>query len=185
MKMKDGVCRSSSGTHGYMAPELYTSSREHGIPSECFSLGVIVYEFLTGSRPFHEGARKKFVDFLRSDKPQDEVQEFRIRGLDNRSPECQDFVSRLLRLKPEERLGYNGGIPELKDHPWFAGYDWDSLLEKKIEAPFIPNVGKVLSPSHYCFLLLFSLHNCPLLMFYLHYCFLSYCFPLIIVSSFV
>lgn len=29
-------------------------------------------------------------------------------------------------------------MQEVKDHPWFAGMDWDLLLQKKIPPPFVP-----------------------------------------------
>ena len=30
------------------------------------------------------------------------------------------------------------GWEEVKEHPWFKNYPWSDLLEKKIDAPFIP-----------------------------------------------
>ncbi|KAJ1438757.1 kinase-like domain-containing protein, partial [Ochromonadaceae sp. CCMP2298] len=45
-------CRSTSGTHGYMAPEIYVGNHSHGTPSEWFSAGVTLHELLTGRRPF-------------------------------------------------------------------------------------------------------------------------------------
>ncbi|CAM9305673.1 unnamed protein product [Ectocarpus fasciculatus] len=42
-------CESSSGTHGYMAPEIYAQPRHaHGPPADWFSLGVTLHEFATG-----------------------------------------------------------------------------------------------------------------------------------------
>lgn len=35
------------------------------------------------------------------------------------------------------RLGI-GGISQLKDHPWFNGFDWVSLYSKKMVAPYLP-----------------------------------------------
>lgn len=40
-----------------------------------------------------------------------------------------------------KRLGING-IDEVKSHPWFDGFDWDSLKAKKMRPPFVPDVGK-------------------------------------------
>lgn len=33
------------------------------------------------------------------------------------------------------------GIVELKTHPWFDGFDWSSLLHKKMKAPWTPPKG--------------------------------------------
>jgi hypothetical protein len=30
------------------------------------------------------------------------------------------------------------GTDEIRAHPWFADIDWNQLLEKKIQAPYIP-----------------------------------------------
>ena len=38
-----------------------------------------------------------------------------------------------------ERLGVNGPN-ELKSHPWLKDMQWKELYEKKLVAPFIPNV---------------------------------------------
>ena len=32
-----------------------------------------------------------------------------------------------------------GTLQEVRQHPWFAGFDWDSLLNKTMEPLFIPN----------------------------------------------
>ena len=34
-----------------------------------------------------------------------------------------DFINRLIKRIPEERLGYNG-IAEIKSHPFFKELDW-------------------------------------------------------------
>ena len=44
------------GTPGYMAPEAYHDVASAGPPADVFGLGVILYELLSGQRPFAEGA---------------------------------------------------------------------------------------------------------------------------------
>lgn len=46
----------------------------------------------------------------------------------------------LFQKRPEKRLGFNEGATEIKNHPWFEDVDWDAILNKKIKAPFIPQV---------------------------------------------
>jgi len=43
-----------------------------------------------------------------------------------------------LARKAASRLGYNGNY-EVKNHPWFKCFDWDSLNDYKMVAPFIPD----------------------------------------------
>lgn len=30
----------------------------------------------------------------------------------------------------------------MKEHPWFAGFDWESLITKKMKAPFVPPLAE-------------------------------------------
>jgi hypothetical protein len=34
-------------------------------------------------------------------------------------------------------LGNNGSL-EVKNHPWLRDFDWHSLYERRLKAPFIP-----------------------------------------------
>ena len=51
--------------------------------------------------------------------------------------EAQDLITRLLEQKPAVRLGA-GGAHEVKEHIFFGGVDWDSLLRQKAE--FVPEL---------------------------------------------
>lgn len=52
-----------------------------------------------------------------------------------------DFVQRLLEPEPHKRLGANS-ISELKQHPFFQGLDFQELLAKKLQPPFLPDITK-------------------------------------------
>ena len=56
----------------------------------------------------------------------------------NYSYDVIDFVNRLIQRKPNHRLGKNS-INELIEHPWFNGFDWDNLLKKNINSPYVIN----------------------------------------------
>lgn len=47
-----------------------------------------------------------------------------------------DICVRFLDRKPESRLGSNG-FDEIKNHPWFAGIDWDKLYRKELPVPYV------------------------------------------------
>ena len=55
--------------------------------------------------------------------------------------EICDFINRLLIADPEKRLGHDG-IYELKQHPWFNGFNWEGLKNRKIISSFIPKLGE-------------------------------------------
>ena len=67
----------------------------------------------------------KQVQIKRSDLP------------DGWSLEAADFINKLLQRKPGNRLGLNGPS-EVKQHIWLRDFDWQALLEKKIDAPYKP-----------------------------------------------
>jgi len=61
------------------------------------------------------------------------------------SEELKDFISKLLDRNPANRLGSGpDDANELVQHPFFAGFDWDSLIEKKTKAEFLPEID----PEH-------------------------------------
>jgi hypothetical protein len=43
-----------------------------------------------------------------------------------------------LQRKASARLGFKGN-KEVKDHPWFNDFDWASLQDCRVAAPYIPN----------------------------------------------
>ena len=45
----------------------------------------------------------------------------------------------------------SGGMKDIIDHPWFtkANFDWKSLLEKKIQAPYVPKMKSTFDTSHF------------------------------------
>ena len=51
------------------------------------------------------------------------------------SSAARDLISRLLSIDLEERLG-QAGSAKIKEHEFFAGVDWDALLDE--DAAFVP-----------------------------------------------
>ena len=48
--------------------------------------------------------------------------------------------------EPETRLGRNG-TEEIKNHPFFEGFDWDGV--RKQTPPYIPNVSSEISAENF------------------------------------
>ena len=121
-----------SGSPGYMAPETIFKEK-HSYVSDFFSLGVICYEMMMKKRPYIGKNRQEIKEKM--SKEQVQIKPNQIpKGW---SPECADFINKLLIKNRENRLGYKG-ISELKFHPWLRYYDWKLLYLKKQKAPFIP-----------------------------------------------
>lgn len=126
----------SSGTPGYMAPEVLLN-KPQSYEVDYFALGVITYELVFGKRPYKGHNRKEIVEKMLyrevSINPYD--------APDNFDYSVCDFITRLLKRKPKERLGHNGS-KEIMEHPWLRGVNWESIacLEPN-KAPYIPKKG--------------------------------------------
>lgn len=86
------------GTPAYMAPEQLEGAAEVGPAADIFSLGVILYELLSGSRPFDEGNVFALADAIRAGK----YQPLRERAPDVPAPLCE-LVDEMLCVDPEQR----------------------------------------------------------------------------------
>ena len=106
----------------------------HGVAADYFAVGVIAYECMMGRRPYQGRSRKEIRDQMLSKQAQVKIEEL-PKGW---SVSAANFVNKLLRRKPQERLGVNGPN-ELKTHPWLKDMNWRDLSEKKLMAPFVPN----------------------------------------------
>ena len=124
----------TSGTPGYMAPEVM-KSRNHSFPVDFFAIGVIGYEFMTGSRPYCGKNRKEIKEQMLSRAAV--INEENI--AQGWSQESADFINKLLERKESKRLGFKEGAKELMKHHWLKYYPWDELKSKTLLAPFIPD----------------------------------------------
>jgi serine/threonine protein kinase len=120
----------TSGTPGYMAPEVLCN-QDHGIPADYFALGVIMYECITGFRPYVGKTRKDIRDAVLNKQVQ-----LKLDDNNEWSLEIVDFVNRLIQRKPENRLGFHGP-EELKRHKFFKDFNWELLYSKEIKSPFV------------------------------------------------
>jgi serine/threonine protein kinase len=117
------------GTPDYLSPEILLG-RRHGIAVDWWALGVITFEFLCGYPPFTADSPEKIFQNILACQvvwPEDwDVPE-----------EAKAFVHALLELEPKKRLG-SQGVEEIKNHPFFRGVQWDTLLNKPMNEIFIP-----------------------------------------------
>ena len=127
--------KDTSGTPGYMAPEVM-NAQNHTIAVDYFALGVIGYELMMRKRPYLGKSRKEIKEKIMSHQ----VQVKKNMVPQGWSFESADFINRLLQRKPANRLGLRGPT-EVKEHPWFKGYDWKNLYLGNLKAPFMPKKG--------------------------------------------
>ena len=124
--------KETSGTPGYMAPEVMRA-RNHSFTVDFFAIGIIGYEFMLGRRPYNGRSRREIKEQMLSKNVEINFSEIP----NGWSEDAADFFNKLLQRKPELRLGHKG-IWELKQHRWMKYFPWDKLINKELEAPFIP-----------------------------------------------
>ncbi|XP_042492106.1 probable serine/threonine protein kinase IRE4 [Macadamia integrifolia] len=121
--------KSAVGTPDYLAPEILLGT-EHGYAADWWSVGIILFELITGIPPFNaERPEIIFENILNGKIPWPSVPS-------DMSFEAQDLINRFLTHNPDQRLGANGA-PEVKVHPFFKGISWDTVALQK--AAFLPN----------------------------------------------
>uniref|UniRef100_A0A8C9JS96 non-specific serine/threonine protein kinase n=1 Tax=Panthera tigris altaica TaxID=74533 RepID=A0A8C9JS96_PANTA len=133
------------GTIEYMAPEIIRSKSGHGKAVDWWSLGILLFELLTGASPFTlEGERNTQAEVSRRILKCSPPFPPRI------GPVAQDLLQRLLCKDPKKRLGAGPqGAQEVKNHPFFQGLDWAALAARKIPAPFRPQIRSELDVGNF------------------------------------
>ena len=134
----------TSGTPGYMAPEVLFG-KNHTTVADYFAVGVMCYEFMKGVKPYVGRNRKEIKEKIQEKEIKVEKRNLK-KGW---SLEAADFINQLLQRQPNRRLGYKGGISELKKHPWLKTIDWKELYNGKLTSPFIP-VGEDNYEYNFC-----------------------------------
>ncbi|XP_004522249.1 microtubule-associated serine/threonine-protein kinase 1 [Ceratitis capitata] len=129
------------GTPEYIAPEVILR-QGYGKPVDWWSMGIILYEFLIGCVPFFgETAEELFAHTVNDDIEWPDSDDWDVQ------PEAKDLITQLLQQNPRERLGTQGGALEVKEHIYFLGLDWNSLLRQKAE--FVPQLSSEDDTSYF------------------------------------
>ena len=129
------------GTPDYLAPEILLGTG-HGPEVDWWALGAMVFEFITSVPPFNDDSPEKIFDNIMNMRipwPSEE---------DGFPPVARDFIEKLLVPDYEKRLGHNGA-GEIKEHPFFEGINWDTLIYESREDIFVPNVENPEDTSYF------------------------------------
>jgi serine/threonine kinase 38 len=125
------------GTVDYIAPEVF-SKEGYTQTVDWWSLGTILFEMLLGYPPFYGNDPSSTLKHVMQYKKYLKIpKEAQI------SAEAVDLIKKLITAA-EDRLGRNG-VDEIKNHPFFKGFDWQAVKISK--APIIP---KLSSPEDTC-----------------------------------
>jgi len=119
------------GTAEYLSPEML-SNKGYDHTSTLWSLGILIYEMLTGNPPFTADDQKTLfskicLGFRRFPFPS------------YLSSNAVELIMMLCRGKPSQRPG----LVMVTRYLWFSGLDWDSLRKGTLEAPYLPELAEV------------------------------------------
>lgn len=119
------------GTPDYIAPEV-VASKPYNMSVDWWSLGVLIFEMLTGYTPFYSNSHMKTYE---------KILHGEVQYPSFLQPLAVDLLQRLITKDLSLRLGnLNGGANDVKAHPWFAEVVWEKLLNRTIETPYEPPI---------------------------------------------
>eukprot|EP01100_Stratorugosa_tubuloviscum_P003133 TRINITY_DN1746_c0_g4_i1.p1 TRINITY_DN1746_c0_g4~~TRINITY_DN1746_c0_g4_i1.p1 ORF type:complete len:530 (-),score=166.51 TRINITY_DN1746_c0_g4_i1:112-1701(-) len=127
------------GSPPYLAPEMLTGVG-YTQSIDWWALGCLLYEMMTGLPPFYDEDDRKIPRMILHQQLVLDPAIF--------SNDCRLILSQFLHRNPTKRLGANGA-QEVKSHSLFKNINWDLLMQKKIEPPFIPHLQHTLDVRYF------------------------------------
>ena len=128
----DEKAMSFCGTPEYLAPEIITMEG-HDKMADWWSFGILLFEMLCGLPPFYVENLDKMYELIKNSS-------VKFPRRITLSEEAKDVIRKLLEKNPKKRLGSQSGIEEIKSHPFFASIDFNLVEQKKMKAPFVPEL---------------------------------------------
>ncbi|CAI8609974.1 unnamed protein product [Vicia faba] len=121
---------SMCGTTEYMAPEILLG-KGHNKDADWWSVGVLLYEMITGKAPFIHNNRKKLQEKIIKEK---------IKLPPYLTGEAHSLLKGLLQKDPSTRLGSGpNGDEQIKNHKWFRTINWNKLEARELQPKFKPS----------------------------------------------
>lgn len=130
------------GSPEYIAVEVLRD-QNYSYLADYWSLGVILYEMITSTTPFTSNSPEEVFSNVLHFK-----ETFGSRGgevADIASSECWNLIESLID-DPDHRIGKHG-IEDIKQHPWFHGFDWSNIDE--MTPPFVPQLNDETDTSYF------------------------------------
>ena len=118
----DGDVRKTfCGTPEYIAPEMLLK-KGHDTRVDIWSIGVLMFELLTGSSPFYAKNNQELYQNIRK---------LKINWPRDMSPMAKNLISKILKLNPDDRPSFD----EILNHQWFKHIQMiKPLLENKYKS---------------------------------------------------
>jgi serine/threonine protein kinase len=133
-KFTSGISFTVVGAEVYWAPEM-VNLQGHSKGLDWWSLGISLVELLTSRVPWdiHEELdSEKLMAAIKSKR----LETYKDASNPNVTDEAADLIQNLCKDRDTERLPcLPDGMTKLKEHPFFAGKDWDELAKGSAAAP--------------------------------------------------
>jgi serine/threonine protein kinase len=111
--LNPGVARTTfCGTNDYLAPEMLTKSHSHDHMVDVWSVGVLIYELLTGKAPFAPTDTYGGLDVEKV--TQENINNCKIDFPKDFPALAKDLIQKILKKNPKTRIG----LQEIKNHAW-------------------------------------------------------------------
>ena len=111
-------------TYNMVTPPEMEKLKEYDYNSDYYRLGSVLFYLIFKAYPYIVKLNNNVTDII-----------INYKDAQNYSPNCIDFLNKLIISEPKQRIGFND-INELKNHSWFEDFDWNKFEKKLIESPF-------------------------------------------------
>jgi len=132
-KLEKDFTYSLVGLPEYYSPEMINQTG-HNKSIDFWQLGILLYEMLVGNTPFIDPNPMNLYHKIKKGKIQFP------KGINK---DAKLIIKHFLNIDMNKRLGCTKkGILEIIKEPFFNGFDWERLLHRTLEPPFIPKVNR-------------------------------------------
>jgi serine/threonine protein kinase len=120
------------GNPEYYSPEMVNQSGYNKCV-DFWQLGILLYEMTFGYTPFFDSDPVKLIQKIKKGK---------VKFPKNANKNIKNMIKHLLNIDIYKRMGCTKkGIYEIIQHPFFEGFDWEALLHRNLQVPYIPKTN--------------------------------------------
>ena len=132
-KLEKDSTYSIIGLPEYYSPEMINQTG-YNKSIDFWQLGILLYEMLVGYTPFIDSNPLNLFHKIKKGK---------IKFPKGINKDAKLIIKHFLNVDTKKRLGcIKGGILEVIKEPFFKEFDWERLLHRTLEPPFIPKVNR-------------------------------------------